>query len=247
MRGTSDLTRWRNERFYKVRGSLRPVTVLLAIVGLPVLVILVSCTKVSAEDVATTEHCAEDVAPDGYIDTSDISMLTGVFGQAGGTLDIAPELAPDGFVDTQDISLLTNHFGEGCIGSTGADSVVEMLEPSGVWDCTFKVSGFIWGPMGNYSLSHDWGGKTICRSDGGAYLSFCMFAWEWQDANGWHLVQSTPDYYFDGTYCIAQGYSAWLPHNTPLRGSIYHWLKRSNGSFTHSPMYHAEGVTHHIP
>lgn len=216
------------------------------------LLAILACTKASADDVATTEHCAEDPSGNGYIDVGDISMLTGVFGQAGppAALDIAPELLPDGFVDVQDISLLTNHFGEGCIGSTGADSVGQMamaLEPSGVWDCTFKVSGFIWGPMGNYSLSHDWGGKTICRSDGGAYLSFCMFAWEWQDANGWHLVQSTPDYYFDGTYCIAQGYSAWLPHNTPLRGSIYHWLKRSNGSFTHSPMYHSEAVTHHIP
>ena len=58
-----------------------------------------------------------DINSNGFVDTADISVLTGQFGNAVPPAlarhDIAPE-SPDGFVDTQDIARLTALFGLGC-------------------------------------------------------------------------------------------------------------------------------------
>jgi WD40-like Beta Propeller Repeat len=58
-----------------------------------------------------------DINNDSFADITDISALTGVFGQPVGQApvryDIAPE-SPDGFVDITDISRLTGLFGLGC-------------------------------------------------------------------------------------------------------------------------------------
>lgn len=59
-----------------------------------------------------------DINNDMFFDITDLSALTGVFGEAVPTAppryDIAPD-PPDGFVDITDISRLTGLFGQGCV------------------------------------------------------------------------------------------------------------------------------------
>ena len=58
-----------------------------------------------------------DVTSNGFVDISDISILTGHFGEsvppAPARDNIAPE-PPDGFVDVTDIARMTGLFGQGC-------------------------------------------------------------------------------------------------------------------------------------
>jgi hypothetical protein len=76
----------------------------------------------SSAGTSPTVHCGVDAWPadinnDGFSDITDISALTGVFGQAvpdaPARYDIAPA-PPDGFVDITDISRMTGLFGQGC-------------------------------------------------------------------------------------------------------------------------------------
>ena len=69
-----------------------------------------------------TTHCGVDAWPadinnDGFADITEVSALTGVFGEAvpdaPARYDIAPD-QPDGFVDITDISKETGLFGQGC-------------------------------------------------------------------------------------------------------------------------------------
>ena len=72
------------------------------------------------------DGCADDAADDAwpadinndrFSDISDISALTGVFGEpvpsAPARYDIAPTM-PDGFVDITDVSRMSGLFGMGC-------------------------------------------------------------------------------------------------------------------------------------
>jgi serine protease AprX len=59
-----------------------------------------------------------DINNDGFSDISDVTALTGVFGQsvppAPARYDIAPD-PPDGFVDITDVSRMTGFFGQSCL------------------------------------------------------------------------------------------------------------------------------------
>lgn len=195
----------------------------------------------------TSAFCAEDTNHDQYIDVGDIGLVTNVFGQTGpATLDIAPPLAPNGFIDTADIGAVTAHFGTKCYGTTGTEMGGDSLTSS-VWGCTFQTAGFILGPVTGGSFTNDWGGKTRCLSDGGGLTSFCRFQFEYRDSGGtWHTIAISEDMTMAGTYCIAQGYPAVLPHYTVMRGTIWHWISQP-GNFAHPPMFHAETYHFTIP
>lgn len=211
------------------------------------LLLILACTQPADghETDIETAYCAEDPSHSQYIDTSDIALLTGVFGLSGPVeLDIAPPLAPDGFIDTQDISAITGHFGTQCFGTTGTEIGGDSLTAS-VWQCQFKTAGFALGPAGGGTYVGDWGGQSRCLNDGGSFTSFCRFQFEYRDGAGaWHTIAVSQDVTMAGTYCIAQGFSVVLPHYTVLRGSLWHWIDAPPPiDWAHPPMFHAELAT----
>ena len=81
-----------------------------------------STTVENAAGTSPTTHCGTnawpaDITNNGFVDTADIAMLTGAFGDsvppASPRLDLAPD-PPNGFVDTADIARITGLFGKGC-------------------------------------------------------------------------------------------------------------------------------------
>jgi hypothetical protein len=76
-----------------------------------------NCANTPAPHDETDDKWPADINDDKFSDITDISALTGVFGEpvpaAPARYDIAPEY-PDGFVDITDISRLTGLFGMSC-------------------------------------------------------------------------------------------------------------------------------------
>jgi hypothetical protein len=61
-----------------------------------------------------TDPYPPDTDDDGFVDITDVSAITGRFGEAQTPANIRYELNLDGFIDITDVSLITARFGEAC-------------------------------------------------------------------------------------------------------------------------------------
>lgn len=196
---------------------------------------------------------------DYHIDTADMAMLVGHFGEAvppaDGMFDLT--VPPNGFIDTQDITEVMTDFGRECYGTHDEESFtmggVEGVVPLYVSHCFFDASHPVlaksWNPTGTSWAVIKVRMYSYCSTDNNSnHSTWCIDTVEanWDTINtpdAWEPQGSTAGVEVWGTTCNDSTVYGpfYVPRFQMLRDRLHHQLWwNPTGQVIHGPHDHAQ-------
>jgi hypothetical protein len=192
----------------------RAVTRIITLLGILAVLALVSLTPSRPSDASHegTEHCYNDFNASEFIDISDVSQITGHFGEAvtpaTAHLDIdrnrIQEPGGNGYIDISDLSLVTADFGSQCVVDVSELDSFGGPTETAIGNC--ESISYTWlfsqGSGYPYVIQHSRSAtKCTVSPSSGNWTGSCVYTFFYRDhpTQPWQLYGNTPNGNFQFT------------------------------------------------